>query len=54
MKKTLLAVVLALLMVVALGLTACQQTVTLTLYDTDGTTVLHEIKVKKGGTATKP
>ncbi len=54
MKKTLLAVVLALLMVVALGLTACQQTVTLTLYDTDGTTVLDTVTVKSGEAPAKP
>ena len=54
MKKTLLAVVLLLCLILSVALAACQQEVTLTLYDTDGTTVLHEIKVKKGGTATKP
>ncbi len=54
MKKTLFAVVLALLMVVALGLTACQQTVTLTLYDTDGTTVLDTVTVKSGEAPAKP
>ena len=37
MKKTLLAVVLLLCLILSVALAACQQEVTLTLYDTDGT-----------------
>ena len=54
MKKTLLAFALVLVMAVAIGLTACQQTVTLTLYDTDGTTPLATVKVRSGEAPTKP
>ena len=54
MKKKLLTLVLVLVMVVALGLAACQQTVTLTLCDTDGETVLETVTVKKGEAPTKP
>lgn len=54
MKKTLIAVVLTLCLLLSLALVACQQQVTLTLYDNDGETVLHTIKVDRGGVATKP
>lgn len=35
-------------------LSACTNTVTLTLYDNDGTTVLHTIKVESGSTPQRP
>ncbi len=49
MKKTLLAVVLTLCMILSVALVACQDQVTLTLYDNDGTTVLNTVKVNRGG-----
>lgn len=54
MNKKLLTLVLALIMVVAIGLTACQEQVTLTLYDSDGKTVLKTVNVKKGEAPVKP
>lgn len=54
MNRKLLVIALVLVMVVALGLAACQQTVTLTLYDTDGETVFNTVKVKKGTAPEKP
>lgn len=54
MKKTLIAVVLTLCLLLTVALAACQDQVTLTLYDNDGETVLHTIKVNRGGVATKP
>lgn len=54
MKKTLLAVVLTLCMILSVALVACQDQVTLTLYDNDGTTVLNTVKVNRGGVPTKP
>lgn len=49
MKKTLIAVVLTLCLLLTVALAACQDQVTLTLYDNDGETVLHTIKVNRGG-----
>lgn len=54
MKKTLLAVVLTLCLLFSLAFVACQEQVTLTLYDNDGKTVLQTITVSKGTAPTKP
>lgn len=54
MKKTLIAVVLTLCLLLSLALVACQQQVTLTLYDNDGETVLSTVKVNKGEAPKKP
>lgn len=54
MKKKLLSVVLLVCLICAAALTACQQQVTLTLYDNDGKTVIKTLTVNRGGVAVKP
>lgn len=49
MKKTLIAIVLTLCLVLTVALSACKEQVTLTLYDNDGSTVLETVKVERGG-----
>ena len=52
--KLIVSIVCILCLALTICLSACTQTVTLTLYDNDGKTVLHTIKVESGGTAEKP